>query len=113
MAAYPPGLVSGGGAGMIIYISGPMTGIPEFNYPEFERVEGLLRAAGHDVESPHRNQPPPCGTWQGWMRLALVQLVRCEAVAYLDGWAQSRGAIIEIRTAQDLGMLAKYWKLWL
>ena len=98
---------------MKIYISGPMTGRPDFNYPEFKRIEGLLLAAGHDVESPHRNDPPPCGTWEGWMRLAITQLMRCDAVAFLNDWHVSKGAAIEISLAQDLEMPIKGWREWL
>lgn len=36
----------------IIYIAGPMTGKPEWNFPEFDRVAEELRAQGHIVVNP-------------------------------------------------------------
>lgn len=38
-----------------IYIAGPMSGLPEFNYPAFNRAAAVLRAQGHHVENPAEN----------------------------------------------------------
>lgn len=91
---------------MRIYIAGPMTGLPQFNYPAFFEAAERLRALGHQVENPADNPPPPCKTWRGYMRLALRQLVTCDAVALLPGWEESRGARIERRLANDLDLPA-------
>lgn len=89
---------------MKIYIAGPMTGIEDFNYPAFHAEAGRLRAIGHDVLNPAENPVPPCGTWTGYMRMALRQLVECECVVLLPGWIDSKGAVIERNLAQALGM---------
>ncbi len=34
------------------YLAGPMTGIPQFNYPLFDSVSAELRASGYDITSP-------------------------------------------------------------
>lgn len=36
----------------IVYIAGPMTGLPEWNFPEFDRVAEELREQGHTVVNP-------------------------------------------------------------
>lgn len=87
-----------------IYLAGPMTGLPDFNYPAFNAEAARLRALGFHVENPAENQAPPCGTWQGYMRIALRQMLGCEAVAFLPGWAESRGALLERYVAQQVGL---------
>ncbi len=87
-----------------IYVAGPMTGLPDFNYPAFNAAAATLRAQGHTVLNPAENPVPACGTWQGYMRMALAQLVQCECIVLLPGWADSKGALIERKLAQVLGM---------
>lgn len=87
-----------------IYIAGPMTGLPDFNYPAFNAAAAKLRAMGHEVLNPAENPEPACRTWQGYMRLALAQLVQCECIVMLPGWADSKGAMIERKLAQTLEM---------
>ena len=89
---------------MRVYIAGPMTGLPDYNYPAFNRMAAALRAVGYEVLNPAENPVPACGTWQGYMRMALGQLVQCQCVALLPGWNESRGALIERKLAQVLHM---------
>lgn len=96
-----------------IYISGPMTGLPDYNYPAFNVAAAQLRAAGFHVESPAENKPPECGTWEGWMRIALKQLIDCHAVAVLPGWEKSKGALVEIQVASQLGMKVLPVDMWM
>lgn len=93
---------------MRIYVAGPMSGLPEYNYPAFHAEAARLRSRGFHVENPADNPSPPCGTWQGYMRLALAQLVTCQAIALLPGWNNSRGATIEHRLALELGLSVLY-----
>lgn len=87
-----------------IYIAGPMTGLPQFNYPAFNTMAGQLRAYGFEVENPAENPVPACGSWLGYMRLSLAQLVTCDQVITLPGWEQSKGARIEVDLAHQLGL---------
>ena len=42
-----------------IFLSGPMSGLPEFNLPTFHAAADLLRTHGHHVENPAENPEPP------------------------------------------------------
>lgn len=87
-----------------IYIAGPMSGLPDFNYPAFNAEAERLRALGYAVENPAQNPEPPCKSWAGYMRMAIPQMLTCEAIALLPGWMNSRGARIEWQLAIDMGM---------
>ncbi len=95
-----------------IYIAGPMTGLPEFNYPAFNRAAHALRVKGYHVENPADNPVPLCGTWKGYMRMAIAQLVTCDTVALLPGWSDSKGAKVEHQLALDLDLqVLDPWRL--
>ncbi len=85
---------------MKIYLAGPMTGIKDYNYPAFNAEAARLRALGYTVENPAQN--PACDSWEGYMKQAICQLVKCDSVAFLPGWSNSRGALIERALAFDL-----------
>jgi hypothetical protein len=88
---------------MTIYISGPMTGYPEFNYPAFHNAEQHLREIGYTVISPHELEPAE-KTWEAFMRVDIKALMDCHKVVTLPGWENSRGARIEVNLAKELGM---------
>ena len=87
-----------------VYIAGPMTGIPEYNYPAFHRAAATLRALGHHVESPAEPGQVDGWTWADYMRRGIRQMLACDTIALLPGWHASRGALIEARLADLLGM---------
>lgn len=84
------------------FISGPMTGRPEFNYPLFNRVATSLRRQNFDVENPAEN--PLCATWGEYMRLSIRQMLTCDFIVMLPGWWRSRGARIEWLIAKMVGI---------
>lgn len=88
----------------VIYLAGKMSGLPDFNYPAFIDAAAKLRAMGHTVLNPAENPVPPCGSWAGYMRLALAQLVQCETIVLLPGWSESKGALLEYKLARILAM---------
>jgi nucleoside 2-deoxyribosyltransferase len=85
-----------------IYLAGPMSGLPEENYPAFNAEAARLRAIGFHVENPAEN--PAQDSWQAYMRQAVRQMMTCDAVALLPGWENSRGALIENGLAVGLGI---------
>lgn len=87
-----------------IYVAGPMTGLPEFNYPAFRAAAAQLRELGYDVEDPSTNVNPTPDDYHGWLRAGLAQLIRCDGVALLDGWEASGGARLEVNVGATLGL---------
>lgn len=85
-----------------IYVCGPVTGIDNDNRPAFEQAAHKLHEAlGCEVEIPHDTIKP--GTeWSDAMRKSLSRLAFADAVAMLDGWTQSRGAMVEYQFAELL-----------
>lgn len=87
-----------------VYLAGPMTGLPDFNYPAFNAEAARLRALGYHVENPAENQKPVPETWENYLRAALRQMLTCDAVLLLPGFQSSRGAMLEMNTAHALSM---------
>jgi len=87
-----------------IYISGPMTGIPEQNYPAFNAEAMRLRGLGYDVVNPADINPDPKTKWHECMRRDLAELLTCDALALMDGWQKSAGAHLEMHVAHRVGM---------
>lgn len=91
--------------GIVLYLAGQMTGLPNYNYPAFIRAEAKLRKAGYDVVNPALlNEAGE--TWEKCLRNDLKHIVtKCNGMAVLDSWMNSRGARLEVSTAIQLGML--------
>ena len=89
---------------MRIYIAGPMTGLPDLNFPAFHAAAVRLRGLGHTVINPAEINSNPDADWADCMRKDIAELVTCDAVALLLGWSNSRGATLERHIASALGM---------
>ncbi|WP_223630168.1 DUF4406 domain-containing protein [Pseudomonas atacamensis] len=87
----------------VIYLSGPMTGLPGLNFPAFHAMTAQLRDAGHTVTNPAELNPDG-GTWSECMRRDIKALMDCDTVARLPGWHSSSGARLEVLIAERLGM---------
>ena len=92
---------------MIIYISGPMTGLPEFNFPAFNAAAAQLRSLGYEVINPAEFGEGEGKTWADYMRKDIKALMDCTHVAVLPGWENSKGARLEVYLAGQLGMPVK------
>lgn len=95
---------------MKIYLSGPMTGHPAFNFPAFHERATSLRALGYEVVNPaelnldvDRSLPPEV-LWQTCLRRDIRELSHCDAIAMMPGWQESRGANLERDIALQLGL---------
>lgn len=98
---------------MKLYIAGPMSGLPDFNYPAFHRAAEQLEAAGYEVENPATNVVEGTASWLAYMRLSLVQISKVYGIALLPGWADSKGARIESDLGLALGLPVRYVDVWL
>jgi hypothetical protein len=88
-----------------VYISGPMTGQPEFNFPAFHETAARLRQAGAEAINPAesfggRTDLPRAS----YIRADMVLLAHCQAIVMLPGWENSRGAKLEYLMAREIGM---------
>lgn len=87
-----------------LYLSGPMTGLPDFNFPAFNAEAARLRELGYDVVNPAEINQEQNTTWHECMRNDLKALLDCDALALLDGWQQSAGAHLEMHVAHRVGI---------
>lgn len=87
------------------YLSGPMTGVTDYNRPLFTEIASELREHCLNVIVPHELiQEAPHLSWQDYMRADLGGLLRCDAMILLPGWTKSRGCQTEFATAAGLGL---------
>lgn len=103
----------GGGSVTRLYVAGPMSGLPEYNYPAFHEAAAALRDAGYEVLNPAESDRPTSDPWQAFMRDAIGMLIQCDAVALLPGWSASRGARLEAHLAKELGLRVQSLEKWL
>jgi hypothetical protein len=112
---------------MKIYLAGPMSNLPQFNFPAFHAAAAKLRAEGHyvfnpaeaDIErsgvdpsvlNPEGDPNGSTATIPGLSRreclAADLQWIALEgeAIALLPGWENSSGARAEKALADALGL---------
>lgn len=95
----------------VIYISGPMTGLPSFNREAFVKAEKILQEKGKEAVSPSLAEQDDEGmTWEPlrgkysyYLKIALIKMLHCNAIVMLPGWENSKGAKVERYVAEALG----------
>ena len=109
---------------MIIYLAGPMSGLPRHNFEAFDAAQKQLESEGHCVISPaNLSRGLGLTDWDGetlvlndtqryadGMRRDVQAIMLCHQIVVLDGWAESRGAKVEVALAQILGIpVIRFW----
>lgn len=88
----------------IAYISGPMTGKPDLNFPAFNRAAADMRSLGFQVVNPVDINPDPTAKWKDCMVADIRALLDCTHIVMLPGWEKSKGARLEFDVAIALEM---------
>lgn len=88
-----------------VYLSGPMTGWLDHNYPTFNRMAARLRKAGLIVYNPAENFGGAVGLDRSaYMRLDFGHVLQARCIVCLAGWANSSGSQLEVDVAQELDL---------
>lgn len=97
-----------------VYIAGPMTGYPEFNYPAFRDTAARLRRMGFEVISPAELNPIEPSLivderyhqelYPSYIRRDITALLECDHICMMRGWQDSKGAALEYHIAHVLGI---------
>jgi nucleoside 2-deoxyribosyltransferase len=98
---------------MRAYISGPMSGLPDENFPAFAEAAAKLRAEGFEVVNPAELKVDVTGLtgrarWCKFLKADIKELVDCDAIVMLPGWRLSEGATLELHIADKLGIKVFY-----
>lgn len=90
---------------MRYYLSGPMTGLPNFNYSTFNNIARILRRAELDIVNPAENfEGKDDLPREHYMRTDVQHLLECDAIILIEGWERSKGAKLELEIAHQLGL---------
>lgn len=93
---------------MKIFISGPMTGLPEYNRESFEKAAEGIRQAGHEPLNPWNPElayaDPPL-SWYECMMRSLRLLGEADGIVALPDSENSVGSNIEQLMARKMGLI--------
>lgn len=104
--------------GRQVYLSGPMRGYEEFNFPAFVNGAKELRSQGYLVYNPAEVElkagfDPKTGLYADGHTVTIRELIMddlvwicqfADKVVVLPGWEQSKGAQAEVATAIAVGV---------
>lgn len=89
-----------------VYLSGPMTGLPGYNYPAFHDAARRLRSMGYYVFNPAESfEGDTSRPREDYMRKDIEMLLQADMVALLPGWERSKGVAVELAVATSLGLV--------
>ena len=99
---------------MKLYISGPMSGLSEHNFPAFREAARKLTRAGYDVIDPSENFGGRTDLERkAYMREDIGNVLKADGIALLPGWSDSKGASLEVAIADELGLETHSVQYWL
>jgi hypothetical protein len=104
--------------GKQVYLSGPMRGHEEFNFPAFIAATETLRVKGYKVYNPaeqelHAGFDPKTGRYADGHEVTIRELILedlvwvctfADLVVVLPGWDKSLGAAAEVACARAIGI---------
>jgi hypothetical protein len=94
---------------MIVYLSGPMSGIEDENFPAFNAAARALRLLGYTVVNPAEFKTDVTGLegrarWVKFLKVDIKALMDCDGIVMLPGWKKSEGAKHEHYNAKVLNL---------
>ncbi|TFH96566.1 DUF4406 domain-containing protein [Porphyromonas levii] len=95
-----------------IYISGPITGLPEEKVRyDFHEAENRLRRLfpTYELVNPLHNVLPFDAPWEEHIEADLRIMEECNAVYFMDGWENSLGCQVEHARAVEL-LIDRYYQ---
>lgn len=98
-----------------VYVSGPMTGYEEFNFPAFDEAAAVLRSLGYAVCSPAETDlilGVGALSHAQYLRFDFQRVLEADFLVALTGWEKSLGAISEILVAVRIGTPVWGWEKW-
>ena len=90
-----------------IYISGKITGCHDLNKPNFLHAEKELKKIYKKVINPHKLPANHNKSWEAYMKQCIIALCKCDVIYLLDDWSDSKGAVLELNLACELGLEIK------
>lgn len=93
----------------VAYLSGPMSGVADHNFPAFRECASRLRQwTDWHIVSPvelelNANFTPGSLSTEEYLKADIRELLECDTIVRLPGWQNSYGAGVELAVAEAIG----------